>query len=240
MCMGKQQLESLSASLTENNKKLLQHVLEPILDEMTFSKRNIVLLKHGGVVGQYVEYEKGLTLLKKLGLIKSFKNIRGSNPVVDGTIYVGDKFEIKFIEENLIEFAGSIMKLSDTQISKPTAFVNKKIVVEPKSYDPANGVLHIAGYSIQIIKQPNQKGTQHESKQARLMRYLFNDVNTLRDGVPMRKILSVRTYDFKPRHSKLVKSYVSEINKKLPQELQINELIIATQNSVAVDSRYLK
>lgn len=240
MGMGKQQLESLTASLTENNKELLKHVLVPIVDELAFSKRNAVSLSHGGIPGEFLDYEKGLTLLKKLGVIKSFKNTRNGSPVINGTTYVSDKFDVRFDQETLVAFADSLIKRSGTQASKPIASVSEKIIVEPKSYDPANGVLQIAGHSIQIIKQPNQKGTQHESKQARLMRYLFNDVNTLRDGVPMRTIVSVRAYDFAPKHRKLVKSYVSEINKKLPQELLIKELIVTSQYAVMVDSRYLK
>lgn len=239
--MRKQQIVSPPANLTENNKMLLKHVLVPILDEMAFSKPNTISLKHGGVVGKYLEYEKALELLLKLGIIKSFTNMRGGNPVADGTIYARDQFEIKFVEKRLVEFADSLLERDNVQATNEhTAYLNKKIIVEPRSYDPANGVLQIAGYSIQIIKQPNQKGTRHESKQATLLRYLFKDVNTMRDGVPMRQILSVRAYDFKPTHRKLVKSYVSEINKKLPQELLIKELIITSQYSVMVDSRYLK
>ncbi len=241
--MGKQQLESLTANLTENNKELLKHVLVPILDEMAFSEPNTVLLRHGGAGGEFVEYEKALVLLKKYTVINDFKNVRGGKPVADGTIHVGDKFEIKFVEKDLVAFTNLLFEktlVPAVANDEPSTAKHKTIAVEPRSYDPANGVLQIAGYSIQIIKQPNQKGTRHESKQATLMRYLFKDVNTLRDGVPMRQILSVRTYDFKPTHRKLVKSYVSEINKKLPQELLIKELIITSQYSVMVDSRYLK
>lgn len=241
--MEKQQLHNLLANLTENNKQLLKRVLEPLLDEMAFSEPNTVLLRHGGAGGQFVYYEKALELLKKHGVINDYKNVRSSKLVTDGTIHVGDKFEIKFAEKDLVEFTSLLFEktlVPSVSDNEPLTKVHKTIAIEPRSYDPANGVLQIAGYSIQIIKQPNQKGTRHESKQATLMRYLFKDVNTLRDGVPMRQILSVRTYDFKPTHRKLVKSYVSEINKKLPQELLIKELIITSQYSVMVDSRYLK
>jgi len=241
--MDKQQPESLLANLTENNKQLLKQVLEPLVDEMAFSEPNTVLLPHGGAGGKFVEYEKALVLLKRYAVINDFKNVRGGKPVADGTIHVGDKFEIKFVEKDLSEFTDLLLEKTPVPAladNKPLSTINKTVAIEPRSYDQANGVLHIAGYSIQIIKQPNQKGTRHESKQATLMRYLFKDVNTLRDGVPMRQILSVRTYDFKPKHRKLVKSYVSEINKKLPQELLIKELIITSQFSVMLDSRYLK
>jgi hypothetical protein len=238
--MEKQQLESLLANQTENNKQLLKHVLEPMLDEMAFSESGLITLKHGGLTGEYVDYEKALTLLKKNGVVSDFKNVRGSKPVIDGTIYVRDSFEIKYVAKDLLAFSNLLFNRNAPKPIVHSDLKNQAFVVEPRSYDPANGVLHIAGYSIQIIKQSNQKGTQHESKQARLMRYLFKDVNSLRDGVPMRKILSVRTYDFKPKHRKLVKSYVSEINKKIPQELLIKELVLTSQHSVMLDIRYLK
>lgn len=250
--MKQKELSNSIAKLTENNKKLLEYVLEPILDEIAFSETCKVYLEHGGVVGRFIDYEKALTLLKKLEIIDDYRNTRFGKSVVDGTVYVKDKFEIKFVEKDLIDFADLLFKndavktnentetLALAKSKESTASLNQKIIVAPSSYDPVNGVLSIAGYNIPIIKQPSQKGILHESKQARIMRFLFKDVNTMRDGVPMRTILSVRASEFKPIHRKLVKSYVSEINKKLPQELLIKELITTNQYAVMVDSRYLK
>jgi predicted transcriptional regulator len=125
---------------------------------------------------------------------------------------------------------------------QPIAITNAvphHIKVEPRSYDTANGVLILGGITVQIIKQPNKKGKLHESKEARLMRLLFKDVNTLKNGVPMRTIASVRTHDFNSKHRKLVKSYIAEINRKLPKELGINQLVTNNQNAVMIDERYL-
>lgn len=112
--------------------------------------------------------------------------------------------------------------------------------VEPRSYDRANGVLLIAGQQVQIIKQPNRKGTQQESKEARLMRLLFEDVKSNFGTVAMRTVLSVRQYEFKPKHRKLVKSYVSEINKKVYRETAIKDFLLTNQLVVMINELYLK
>lgn len=112
--------------------------------------------------------------------------------------------------------------------------------VELGSYDIANGILTIAGRQVQIIKQPNKKGKHRESKQARLMRLLFNDVNSNFGVTPMRTVLSVRAADFGPKHRKLVKNYVSEINAKLEQEAAVKEFLLTNQLVVMINELYLK
>lgn len=112
--------------------------------------------------------------------------------------------------------------------------------VELGSYDVANGILTIAGRQVQIIKQPNQRGKLREGKQARLMRLLFNDVNSDFGTATMRSVLSVRTADFSPKHRKLVKSYASEINAKLEQETAVKEFLLTNQFVVVINELYLK
>jgi hypothetical protein len=142
-----------------------------------------------------------------------------------------------------IDFMNWLPQHSNTKLpmqDKPVIQPITNLKLEPKNYDAANGILNIAGLPIEIIKQPNKKGSAFkESKQARVMRLVFNDVNSLKDGVPMRRIISVRERDFNSKHRKLVKSYVSEINSKLPKELGISELLICSQFAVMVDNRYL-
>ena len=120
------------------------------------------------------------------------------------------------------------------KIAPPT-----NIKLEPNSYDAANGTLTIGSYSIQILNQPNRKGKLKETKEARLMRLVFHDVNSMQAGVPMRKIVSVTAPNFTAAHRKKVKNYITEINKKIPDELGINHLLINSQLAVMIDSRYL-
>lgn len=136
-----------------------------------------------------------------------------------------------------------------TQYDEPTQnarYIGKaqkspsSLALEPSNYDPASGILNIGGDKVRIIRQPNKLGKTNESKEARLMRLVFHDVNTLHNGATMRNIISVRSADFKPKHRKLVNSYVKEINKKVQEETRIIELLICNQQAVMVNSRYLK
>ena len=56
----------------------------------------------------------------------------------------------------------------------------------------------------------------------------------------MRTVLSVRAADFGPKHRKLVKSYVSEINAKLEQEAAVKEFLLTNQLVVMINELYLK
>jgi hypothetical protein len=134
---------------------------------------------------------------------------------------------------------GNTTKTSgDTTVSNiKTKYLTAK--VERGSYDPANGMLTVSGKQVLIIKQQNQKGPQHESKQAKLMRLLFNDVKSNFGTTAMRTVVSVIPADFAPKHRKLVKSYISEINKKIYQETGIKEFLLSNQHSVMINELYL-
>lgn len=129
-------------------------------------------------------------------------------------------------------------KLKQTPLADEPNPVSRTIV-EPRSYDAANGVLTINGTPIAILKQPNRKGVRGETNEAKLMRFLFDPVNSLQNGIPMRKVLSVREADFGAKERKLIKSYVTEINKKVDRASGLKELITCTQFAVMIDKRYL-
>lgn len=224
--------------ISENNKKSLERILEAITDEMPYSSsENVVLLEHNGVVGSFVEYEKSLILLKNLEIIENFKNTRYGKPVDNGTVYVNDAFEIMFDEKKLLEFSKSLF---GGAAAKSSTVHHDKPRIERGSYDIANGILNISGNQVQITKQPNKKGKQNESKQARLMRLLFDDVKGDFGSTPMRTVLSVRAADFRPKHRKLVKSYASEINGKLEQEASVKNFLLCNQQAVMINELYLK
>ncbi len=149
--------------------------------------------------------------------------------------------DLFFTEYN--KFAGTPKRLEQSRRSKqepvPYQSAPERVVVEARNYDAANGILNVGGKLIHITRQSNRKGKQIEPRQAKLMRLLFNPVNNLQAGIPMRRVLSVRPADFGSEERKLVKSYIAEINKKVYEVTDIKELIISNQFACMVDKNYL-
>jgi hypothetical protein len=116
------------------------------------------------------------------------------------------------------------------------------IRLEPKSYNAADTILSLGHSQLLIAKQASRRGPHSEPRQARLMRLLFNDVNSMKVGVPIRRILSVRDADLTASRRKLIKNTVAEINKKASAILGDNQpplLIIHNKNVVKVNETYL-
>lgn len=227
--------------ISDNNRRLLESILEAIFDEMPYSDdKNMVILEHNGVAGDFVEYEKALTLLKKLEAVKNFQNTRYGELVINGTVYAHDAFEITFDEERLLKLSESLSSKTHSPTSSPEQTPSRRLKVEPKSYDFANGILTINGKQVPVIKQLNKKGKLHESKQARLMRLVFNDVKGDFGIASMRSVVSVRETLFGPEHRKLVKSYASEINKKIEEEASVKDFLLTNQQAVMINEIYLK
>jgi hypothetical protein len=226
--------------ISENNKKLLKYVVEAILDAMPYSDdKGFASVSHYGVVGDYIEYQKGLILLKKLEIINGFQNTRYGEPVKNQTVYAKDAFAITFDEERLLDFSRELSDSKANFVPVPTNTPPSCVKVEPKSYDFANGILTVNGKQVSVIKQLNKKGKQQESRQARLMRLLFDDVKGDFGSTPMRTIVSVRAADFSPKHRKLVNSYASEINKKIHQEASVKDFLLTNQVAVMINEIYL-
>lgn len=137
------------------------------------------------------------------------------------------------------KFAGRPIDIMNSVKAKQAPPDEGRVTVEPKSYDAANGILTVAGKQVYILKQQNRRGKLGETKEARLMRLLFDSVNRLEQGIPMRQVISVTGTDFDANKRKQVKGYVAEINKKVKAVAGIDELIISNQNAVMVDKRYL-
>lgn len=239
------EFKSAAIALSQNNKELLVKMLGVISDEMPFSENETMFLAHHGVLGQYLEYKKALTLLKKLGAIDNFRNTRYKKPIAHNTVYVDDAFEITYKEDVLLDFNRALSSATPSVPSNnPTTgsahLPVNRTKVELRSYDIANGILTICGKQVEIIKQQNKKGKLYESKQARLMRLLFNDVNGDFGATPMRTVVSVRAADFRPKHRKLVKSYASEINGKLEREVSVKDFLLCNQQAVMINELYLK
>ena len=227
--------------ISENNKKLLEYVIEAILDAIPYSNnKDSASLEHNGVLGDFTEYQKGLTLLKKLEVIDNFQNTRYGEPVTNNIVYVHDAFAVTFDEEKLLNFSKELSGSKADLVPTTQQTLPEHVRVEPKSYDPANGILIINGRQVQIIKQSNKKGKLHESKQARLMRLVFNDVKGDFGTASMRSDVSVRDVDFAPKHRKLVKSYVSEINIKIEEDASVKDFLLTNQQAVMINEKYLK
>lgn len=117
---------------------------------------------------------------------------------------------------------------------------SKNIKLEPSSYDAASTVLIIGGERLVISMQKNRHGNKlAETNEARLMRQLFKNVNTMRNGVPIRTIASVSGINLTPKKIKQVKNYASAINKKVKEVTGIEHLISWDNSKLWINGVYL-
>lgn len=121
--------------------------------------------------------------------------------------------------------------------SKPQA-----IHLEPTSYDAAIGLLLIGGIPVAISRQIKRTGKRNESRQAQIMRRLFDSVNTLNHGVPLHAFSSVNRQSFGSTERRLVVNTISEINKKVASALGVTDgprLIKVGKDTARINDFYL-
>lgn len=252
--MESNQLIGINVKLTDNNKLLLKHVLEPMIDEIAFSESNKVFLNHGGVVGEYVEYEKALTLLKKTGIIKNYRNMRAGKSVENGTVHVTDKYEITYEENTLLEFARLLndddthhIKPSNTEnsvASKSVAPPTEKITLhplQPKHYSDRKGIL-VLNQTTELPISIKGKTMHKNGKpylQCKLMGMLFKNVKTIKSGIFFSKFYGVHERYIDKKMEKKIRNTVSEINKKVAEVGGPKNLIYIQNKKVCVNHSYL-
>ncbi len=259
--MENHQLEELLTKLSANNKELLKTVLEPMLDEIAFSEPNKILLKHGGVVGQFVTYEKALTLLKRTGVIEDFKNVRYGKPVDNGTVYVRDEYEIIYEEDTLLKFARLLNEESEhtseimpqqrnpsssehIMASKAEAQPVKNIVLhplQPKHYSDRKGVL-VLNPTMELSISIKGKTIRKNGKpylQCKLMGMLFRNGKTIKLGIFFSKFYGLHDRYIDKKMEKKLRNTVSEINKKVAEVGGPKNLIKVQNKKVFVNNSYL-
>ena len=113
--------------------------------------------------------------------------------------------------------------------------------ITPHSYDPMTSILFFGGKDITIVKQKSRVGNrQKETAQGRAMRMLFKDVNTLKSGVQLSRLASVRNDLFNKSKRKTVTNHLDEINRKILSETNVQKLINYDQVKYYIDKSYLK
>lgn len=114
----------------------------------------------------------------------------------------------------------------------------------PQSYKANTATLFINGKQIAIVSQKNRLGNpRNEPMQARAMRLLFNDVNSLKNGVPLRKIVNskgVINNELKPFQRKQAKNHIAAINQKLKEVTDGRSLIKITKLIFYIDPELLE
>lgn len=143
------------------------------------------------------------------------------------------------------EILSEEFKQNVTQHIAPAAVTNANPpasgVVTTRSYDPDSGILFFGGHEIQIVLQKSRRGKAvGETTQGGAMRKLFKDVNTLRNGVALHAIVSVRKDNFDAKKRKLVINHLDEINRKIKEATDVPKLIIHDQVNYYIDKSYLK
>ncbi len=71
------------------------------------------------------------------------------------------------------------------------------------------------------------------------MRKLFKDVNTLKTGVSLRSLISVRGDKFDKTKRKRATNHIDEINRKIKEETGVSKLIIYDQVNCYINKSYL-
>lgn len=110
-----------------------------------------------------------------------------------------------------------------------------------RSYDSDSGMLFFGSHEIQIVLQKSRRGKAvGETTQGGAMRKLFKDVNTLRNGVALYAIVSVRKDNFDAKKRKRATNHLDEINRKIKEATGVPKLIIYDQVNYYIDKSYLK
>lgn len=113
--------------------------------------------------------------------------------------------------------------------------------ITTRSYDIALGKLFFANKMIEIIRQESRRGKAvGETGQGRAMRLLFKDVNTLKNGVDLHRVTSVRKDKFDSKKRKLAINHLTEINRKVHEETGVEKLINFSQTKYYIDKSYLE
>jgi len=132
------------------------------------------------------------------------------------------------------------LKMIDTR-KVPQKNELNHLILQPSYYDKQKGTFTVPGYEPVLIakwgKTHNKDNVEYA--QCRLMRLVFNNVNTLQNGVSYHRVLSVheRLIDNKKRAK--VKNNVDEINRKLTDKLGYKKIIKMQKNRVFINSSYL-
>ncbi len=125
-----------------------------------------------------------------------------------------DKYQKELSKLGLVDRAYEIAESSDKH--SEGRYVSSRLDIH--SYRSKNGILYFNGQAVLIVKQQLKlTNPKKESMQGRAMKLLFNDVNSLRNGVPLRKIVNskgVIQNTLKDFQRKQAKNHIAEINKK--------------------------
>jgi hypothetical protein len=139
-----------------------------------------------------------------------------------------------------------ISVITDVDIKDLQKTEIKGLKVEAHNYDPANGLLTIAGEHIKIIGQPNKKGKDKESKQAQLMRLLFYSL-TFPNQVAFKAIyddkdtyVDINRTKYKADVVKKAASLAAAINKLVQEKLEVKELVKSDKYKFFINDLYLK
>ena len=138
-----------------------------------------------------------------------------------------------------------VVKQKQTRWASEKKQKTVSIKLEPRSYDKANAVLTFSGHQIKISKQKNMIGTRHETKEAYLMRRLFRDVNTMRNGISFKSTIPINPLNatkLSTSELKKVKNYIAAINLKVIKATGVEDLkplIIYNQKAFMVNGLYL-
>jgi hypothetical protein len=195
-----------------NEHKCVYVWLWPETDE----KRDVYIDERINEYHPHVDNEKDLARIRR----------KISNDLVPNNIYNYD------LEKNFED----VYKEYQSKISFA------RIQLEPRSYDAASGLLVVGSIRVEIIAQKRQKGKLKESREAQLMRLLFKDVNSMKDGVALSRVTSVKGSIINAANRKKVKNYITQINKKVAVSVgdkTVPPLIKSNKHAAWINDSYL-
>lgn len=183
-------------------------------------------------------------LAKQVELINmSYTKTTAEVPDIMLPLYEKPFVELEVVDEKIKQTIQAIHerprttnKLADS--STASSAISPRITL--RSYDTATGTLFFGSHEIQIIRQKKRQGSAvGETIQGGAIRKLFKDVNTLRDGVPLHAIVSVRKDNFDKQKRKRATNHLDEINRKVQEETGVPKLIVYDAVNYYVAKSYL-
>jgi len=113
--------------------------------------------------------------------------------------------------------------------------------LQPINYDKVRGIFLVPG--LDPVKITNngkiRRKDGKEYAQCRLMRMLFDSVNSMSNGVKYTKFLSVSEHVLDNKKRARVKNIVDEINRKVSETTDIKKLIKMKNDKAFINNSYL-
>lgn len=221
--MEKQKLESLISTLTDNNKELLLHVVNLLLDEVAFSAKNQITLTLYGLV-EIRKFDKALKYLKAKNIVINYKYLKNPNEVLFSPDPIN--WVTVFFDTDILRTFSS-MAQDSSSISKQT-----KVYAGQIEYDDEHAIVTFKARTATLFTPEI------------LEAFLFAKVHKA-DGARLNSIHLIEQYEDRYRSddrlisNKSLTNAKDRINKKFESEFSIDNVIMYERSQFWLNHSYI-